>query len=130
MSSFLYRGAELVSRVFGVPSSQLFPSPSKFFLLRKLVVCLNQSVGMSVGLDAACADFKYRDLFRTDRYVGVDLEPANLNKGLALRARSTDMGVLANLCIWSVLQGWPMWWFLRILLPAYRRIFGKRASEL
>lgn len=97
MSSFLYRGAEFVSRVLGVPSSQLFPSPSKFFLLRKLVVCLNQSVGMSVGLDAACADFKYRDLFRTDRYVGVDLEPANLNRGLALRARSTDLGVLANL---------------------------------
>lgn len=97
MSKVLRCLAEQLSCVVGLRASQLFPSPSKFFLLRKLVVCLDQSSGMSVGLDAACADFKYRDMFKTDRYVGVDLEPDNLNRGLALRARPEDLGILANL---------------------------------
>ncbi len=52
---------------------------------------------MSVGVDVACADFKYRDMFRTRRYVGIDLDRDNLTRGLALRARPGDVGILANL---------------------------------
>lgn len=89
--------AELFFSTVGLKPSHLFPSPSKFFLLRKLVVCLDQSAGMSIGLDVACADFKYRDLFKTEQYVGIDLEKENLNKGLALRAHSGDVGIVANL---------------------------------
>lgn len=55
------------------------------------------SSGMSVGVDVACADFKYRDMFKTQRYVGIDLDRDNLTKGLALRARPEDVGILANL---------------------------------
>lgn len=77
--------------------SHLFPSPSKFFLLRKLIDCLNQSAGMSIALDVACADFKYRDLFKTNHYVGVDLNAENLTKGFALRARTSDLAVLTNM---------------------------------
>lgn len=97
MSKALHRFAEALSRSVGLRASQLFPSPSKFFLLRKMLSCLDQSAGMSIGLDAACADFKYRDMFKTDRYVGVDLDPDNLNKGIALRARSDDLAVLTDL---------------------------------
>lgn len=81
----------------GLKPSHLFPSPSKFFLLRKLKACLDLSSGMSVGVDVACADFKYRDMFKTQRYVGIDLDRDNLTKGLALRARPDDVGILANL---------------------------------
>jgi hypothetical protein len=89
--------AERLSRELGMSTSQLFPSPPKFFLLRRLIRCLDDSAGMSVGLDAACADFKYRGLFKTDHYVGLDLEMENLNRGLVLRSRKGDLGLLANL---------------------------------
>lgn len=89
--------ASLITRWMGMTPSHLFPSPSKFFLLRKLVACLNQAEGMSIALDAACADFKYRDLFKTRHYVGVDLSLDGLRKGLQLRARPSDIGVLTNL---------------------------------
>ena len=89
--------AEKLSSAVGMNTSHLFPSPSKFFLLRRLIACLDHSTGMSIGLDAACADFKYRELFKTDHYVGLDLELENLNRGLALRAREGDLGLLANL---------------------------------
>ena len=89
--------ASWFSRFVRLKPSHLFPSPSKFFLLRKLRACLDLSSGMSVGADVACADFKYRDMFKTQRYVGIDLDRDNLTKGLALRARPEDVGILANL---------------------------------
>lgn len=89
--------ASLITRWMGMKPSHLFPSPSKFFLLRKMIACLNESEGMSIALDAACADFKYRDLFKTKHYVGVDLSPENLKKGIRQRACPSDLGVLTNL---------------------------------
>lgn len=89
--------ADGLSRLVGLKSTHLFPSPSKFFLLRKLKTCLDQSSGMSVGVDVACADFKYRDLFKTQRYVGIDLDRDNLTRGLTLRARPTDVAILVDL---------------------------------
>jgi len=97
MPRFFLWLATSVSRWVGMQPSHLFPSPSKFFLLRKLIDCLNQSAGMSIALDVACADFKYRDLFKTSHYVGVDLNAGNLEKGLALRARDSDLAVLTNM---------------------------------
>lgn len=97
MKQFFYLLASWFSGLVGLKPSHLFPSPSKFFLLRKLKACLDLSSGMSVGVDVACADFKYRDMFRTRRYVGIDLDRDNLNRGLALRARPADVGILANL---------------------------------
>lgn len=105
MSNFLRRVAASSARMVGLRASQLYPSPSKFFLLRKLLKCLDDSAGMSIGLDVACADFKYRDLFKTDRYVGIDLDAANLQRGLALRARPSDVGILANLLNLEQLPG-------------------------
>lgn len=93
----LERLADILSSFVGLRISHLYPSPSKFYLLRKLVRCLNQSSGMSIGLDAACANFKYRELFKTDKYVGVDLDEPNLKRGMAVRARANDTGVVANL---------------------------------
>lgn len=61
------------------------------------MACLDECAGMSIGLDVACADFKYRDLFKTEQYVGIDLERENLNKGLAFRAHAGDVGILADL---------------------------------
>lgn len=97
MQQFYYRLAERLSNLVGLKPRHLFPSPSKYFLLRKLVRCLNESTGMSIGIDVACADFKYRDLFKTDRYVGIDLDKNNLERGLKLHAKVSDIGVLANL---------------------------------
>jgi len=97
MKRFFYLLASWLSGFVGLKPSHLFPSPSKFFLLRKLKACLDLSSGMSVGADVACADFKYRDMFKTQRYVGIDLDRDNLTKGLALRARPEDVGILANL---------------------------------
>lgn len=97
MRRFFYFLASWLSGLVGLQPSHLFPSPSKFFLLRKLKHCLDMSSGMSVGVDVACADFKYRDMFRTQRYVGIDLDRDNLSKGLALRSRPTDVGIRANL---------------------------------
>lgn len=97
MSNFLRRAAASLAQVVGLRASQLYPSPSKFFLLRRLLKCLDDSAGMSIGLDVACADFKYRDLFKTDRYVGIDLDAANLQRGIVLRARQDDVGILGNL---------------------------------
>lgn len=97
MKRFFYLLASWLSGLVGLKPSHLFPSPSKFFLLRKLKACLDLSSGMSVGVDVACADFKYRDMFKTQRYVGIDLDRDNLTKGLALRARPEDVGILANL---------------------------------
>lgn len=91
------RLANWLGKGVGLKPSHLFPSPSKFFLLRKLLACLRQSDGMEIGIDVACADFKYRDLFRTARYVGIDLDRDNLEKGLRRHARPGDLGVLANL---------------------------------
>lgn len=97
MKEFFYRLASWLSGLVGLKPSHLFPSPSKFFLLRKLKACLDLSSGMSVGVDVACADFKYRDMFKTRCYVGIDLDRDNLTRGLALRARPEDIGILANL---------------------------------
>jgi hypothetical protein len=97
MKRFFYLSASWISGLVGLKPSHLFPSPSKFFLLRKLKACLDLSSGMSVGVDVACADLKYRDMFKTQRYVGIDLDRVNLSKGLALRARPEDVGILANL---------------------------------
>lgn len=97
MKRLFYVSAGWLAGVVGLKPSHLFPSPSKFFLLRKLKACLESSAGMSVGVDVACADFKYRDMFRTQRYVGIDLDRDNLTRGLALRARLKDVGILANL---------------------------------
>ena len=97
MRQFFFLLASWLSGLVGLKPSHLFPSPSKFFLLRKLQACLDMSSGMSVGVDVACADFKYRDMFRTGRYVGIDLDRDNLTRGLALRARPEDIGILANL---------------------------------
>lgn len=97
MRHLFYVAAAWLAGLVGLKPSHLFPSPSKFFLLRKLNACLGSSSGMSVGVDVACADFKYRDMFKTQRYVGIDLDRENLTKGLALRARPEDVGILANL---------------------------------
>lgn len=97
MRHFIYFIADKLSRIIGFRYTHLFPSPSKFFLLRKLKKCLKQSTGMLVGADVACADFKYRDLFFTQHYVGVDVNRTNLSKGLNVRARPGDLGILADL---------------------------------
>ncbi len=97
MRQWLVRLASWLAGCIGLKPSHLFPSPSKFFLLRKLVACLEQTAGKAIGVDVACADFKYRDLFRTGRYVGIDLDRDNLEKGLRQHARPGDIGVLVNL---------------------------------
>ncbi|OQA32758.1 MAG: hypothetical protein BWY57_01709 [Betaproteobacteria bacterium ADurb.Bin341] len=97
MRQCFFRLAVWLAGCVGLKPSHLFPSPSKFFLLRKLVACLKRSAGMGIGVDVACADFKYRDLFKTQRYVGIDLDRDNLEKGLRLHARQGDVGILLNL---------------------------------
>lgn len=97
MKRYFYSLANWLSGLVGLKPSHLFPSPSKFFLLRKLKACLDGAKGMSIGVDVACADFKYRDMFKTQRYVGIDLDRENLTKGLAQRARPEDIGILTNL---------------------------------
>ncbi|MBV2181854.1 MAG: hypothetical protein KUL86_11565 [Castellaniella sp.] len=77
--------------------SHLFPSPSKFYLLRRLIKFLARGEGMGIAVDAACADFKYRSLFKTKYYIGIDVSDENLGNGLVNRARSDDLGVLADL---------------------------------
>lgn len=104
MIKILYKIANLLAGCVGLQSSHLFPSPSKFYLLRRLLKVLARGEGMSIALDAACADFKYRALFKTKYYIGVDISDENLGSGLLRKARPDDIGVLADL---RVLKDFP-----------------------
>ncbi len=68
--------------------------PSKRFLFALLERDLAVITG-GTGVDAASASMKNRPLFQTDRYVGVDISPTELEAGLAHHPDAT--GIVANL---------------------------------
>jgi SAM-dependent methyltransferase len=68
--------------------------PSKRVLFALLEGDLAAITG-GTGVDAASANMKNRPLFRTDRYVGVDLSTAELEAGLSLHPGAT--GIVADL---------------------------------
>ncbi len=53
------------------------------------------SEGAAVGLDLACGPMRHRPNFLTDRYVGVDLNPERIERGLAKHPDAT--GIVAGL---------------------------------
>lgn len=70
--------------------------PSKTFLFNYLEKKLSR-LNLAIGLDAACADFKNRRLFKTDKYFGLDINSSALKKGLRIYNSANTFGILCDL---------------------------------
>jgi len=68
--------------------------PSKIAMLRRLAKDLSRERG-KIGVDAASAHMKYRRFFKTQRYIGIDIDRERLITGL--QRHPEDTGILANL---------------------------------
>lgn len=78
--------------------------PSKTFLFNFLEKKLSK-LNLAVGLDAASAGFKNRQMFKTSKYFGLDIDLPALKKGLEKYNFSNTFGILCDLEKLDLLPG-------------------------
>lgn len=57
--------------------------PSKHFLWHLFSRDIEHSQGFEIGLDLACGKMGNRHLFKTNEYIGVDIDESRLNEGVS-----------------------------------------------
>ncbi len=70
--------------------------PSKSFLFDLLEKRLRRYKA-GIGIDAASASFKNRRMFKTEKYLGLDIELSLLQKGLSEHKSPDTLGILADI---------------------------------
>ena len=75
--------------------SKISKRPEKQLMWMWLSRDMKLSRGAEVGLDLACGPMRHRPNFLTDHYVGVDLDPERIERGLAKHPEVT--GVVAGI---------------------------------